>query len=163
MEDQHHEKLLQVSCEPQGSSSTSVVCPRCSDTARDRTAQAESSSFPQRIFALYLFSVASAGCIETGASRRIDGEPGWFECSPRYSTNSSSSRRVSRRYSESSTVIALRLSRRFVCRQLRFQPSHEDHTPAASARGPDAGASKGMNRPCPSQRPNIEFSTNRCS
>ena len=58
--------------------------------------------------------LASAGCIEAGASRRTDGEPGWFERSPRYSTNSSSSRRVSRRYSGSSTMIALRLSERFV-------------------------------------------------
>jgi hypothetical protein len=68
---------------PPGSSSTSVVCPRCSDTARGRTAQAESSSSLREYSCSIFFSVASAGCIEAGASRRTDGEPGWFEGSPR--------------------------------------------------------------------------------
>jgi hypothetical protein len=49
------------------------------------------------------FSISNAGCIEAGA-RRTDGEPGWFESSPRYRTNSSSLRCASRTYCESSTM-----------------------------------------------------------
>jgi len=51
----------------------------------------------------------NAGCIDAGARRRTDGVPGWSECSPRYSTNSSSLRRASRTYCETSTTILLQL------------------------------------------------------
>ena len=40
---------------------------------------------------------------------RTDGEPGRSECSPRYRTNSSSLRRASRTYCETSTMILLQL------------------------------------------------------
>jgi hypothetical protein len=75
---------------PPESSSTSVICPRWSERARDRTAQAESSSSLNEYSYSIFFRVYNAGCIEGGARRKTDREPGWFESSPRYSTNSSS-------------------------------------------------------------------------
>jgi len=60
-------------------------------------------------------------------------------------------------------MIALRLSGRFVCRQSRFQPSHEDHTPREFAGGNDPVVSNVRNRPCPSHWPSIGFTTNRGS
>jgi hypothetical protein len=47
--------------------------------------QAESSSSLNGYSCSIFFSVSNAGCIEGGARRRTDGEPGWLECSPRYS------------------------------------------------------------------------------
>ena len=47
--------------------------------------------------ALSFLRSPSAGCIEAGTSRRTEGER-WFECSPRYRTNSSSLRRTSSTY-----------------------------------------------------------------
>ena len=69
---------------PPGSSSTSVICPRCWERARGRTAQAESSSSLNEYSCSIFLMVAGAGRIEAGASRRMDGKPEWFECVPRY-------------------------------------------------------------------------------
>src|ERR1700730_12686433 len=94
---------------PPGSSSTSVICPRCSERTRDRTAQAESSSSLNEYSCCIFLRVSGAGCIEAGASRRIDGKPEWFDCAPRYRTISSSVRRASSTYCERSTMIVLQL------------------------------------------------------
>src|SRR4029077_20089361 len=77
----------------------------CSERARGRTAQAGSSSFLNEDSYSTFFMVFNAGRIRAGASRRTDGEPGCFEGAPRYRTNSSSLRRASRTYFESSTMI----------------------------------------------------------
>jgi hypothetical protein len=95
-------------CAPQ-SSSTSVVCPRCSDRARGRTAQAESSSSLNEYSCSIFFRVSRAGRVETGASRRTDGEPGWFEGLPRYRANSSSVCRGSGTSCEGSTMIVIQV------------------------------------------------------
>src|SRR5262249_30800334 len=81
-----------------GSSSTSIFCPRCSESASGRTAQAESSCSRKAYSRSIFFSVASEGCSEEGARTRIDGSPRSLECSARYRTNSSSLRRGSRTY-----------------------------------------------------------------
>jgi hypothetical protein len=94
---------------PPGSSSTSVVCPRCSDRARGRTAQAESSSSLNEYSCSIFFRVSRAGRVETGASRRTDGEPGWFEGLPRYRANSSSVCRGSGTSCEGSTMIVIQV------------------------------------------------------
>ena len=73
---------------PPGSSSTSVICPRCSERARGRTAQAGSRSSLNEYSCSIFLRVCGAGRIEAGASRRIDGKLEWFECVPRYRTNS---------------------------------------------------------------------------
>src|SRR5215510_15950331 len=83
---------------PPGSSSTSIFCPRCSESASGRTAQAESSCSRKAYSRSIFFSVASEGCSEEGARTRIDGSPRSLECSARYRTNSSSLRRGSRTY-----------------------------------------------------------------
>jgi hypothetical protein len=94
---------------PPGSSSTSIFCPWCSERAKGRTAQAESSSSLNEYSCSIFFSVSNAGCIEAGARRKTDGEPGQFEYSPRYRTNSSSLRRAWRTYCERSTMLVLPL------------------------------------------------------
>src|SRR5260221_13238683 len=97
------------SVSPPGSSSTSVICPGWSERARGLTAQDESSSSLNEYSCSIFFMLPNAGCIDAGTRRRTDGEPGWSECSPRYSTNSSSLRRASRTYCETSTTILLQL------------------------------------------------------
>ena len=51
-----------------------------------------------------LLRLSGAGRVEAGASRRTGGASTWFRCWPRYRMNSSSFRRGSSTYFESSTM-----------------------------------------------------------
>ena len=90
---------------PPGFSSTSIVCPLSWERARGRTAHDRSSSALNEYSCSMLLRLSGAGRVETGASRRTDGASTWFRCWPRYRMNSSSFRRGSSTYPESSTMI----------------------------------------------------------
>src|SRR6516225_2785183 len=91
---------------PPGSSSTSTLCSLYKDKMMGRTAHVGSSSFLNEYSCSIFLRVSSAGRNETGASRRTDGAPACFEW-PRYRMNSSSLRRGSSAYPESSTLFVL--------------------------------------------------------
>jgi hypothetical protein len=75
---------------PPGSSSTSVGHPDCSRRSMGRTAQAESKSSLNEYSCFNFCMTSTAGRFEAGTRRRTIGESGWFGCSPRERTNSSS-------------------------------------------------------------------------
>src|SRR3981081_3726721 len=92
---------------PPGFSSTSVICPLSWERARGRTAHDRSSSALNEYSCSILLRLSGAGRVETGARRRTDGASTWFGGWPRDKGNSSSFRRGSSTYSESSTMIVL--------------------------------------------------------